>query len=56
MEEDRNKKRERCLCGSYNTEQISPGGYQPADESRKHQEIDTDGEFQCNDCGRTWWA
>jgi hypothetical protein len=50
------KKLERCSCGSLNTEQISPGGYRPADASRKHQEIDTDGEFQCNDCGRTWWA
>lgn len=47
---------ERCSCGSTNTEQISPGGYQPADASRKHQEIDTNGEFHCKKCNRTWWA
>jgi hypothetical protein len=43
----------KCKCGSTNTEQISGGGYSPGNGERG--EIDSDGEFQCKDCGRTWW-
>ena len=42
-------------CKSRNTTQMGSGGYQSADAARGLPEIDTDGQFHCNDCKNEWW-